>query len=220
MFQKEETKLLPLMIQMFAEDLQEKEEVDDDKTKESDSSNKNQESEKKYTDDEVNKISKKNEDKAIKKLMKDLGIDDIESAKNILSTARAEKEKNKTAEDKSQELSKTLLEKDKMLSQKNEKLVNALLESRLMREGVESSKIDRAKKMISSSSVLGDDGEVDDELISSEIEKLLNDFPEFKAKSNDDTKPKGFKFGSDNSDDKGKSKPVDPSQMKRWNRFK
>lgn len=220
MFQKEETKLLPLLIQMFAEENQNKEDIDDNKDKDSDSTDKDQEPEKKYTDDDVNKISKKNEDKAIKKLMKDLGIDDIESAKVILSTARDEKEKNKSEEDKNQELNKSLSDKDKLISQKNEKLVSALLESRLMRSGVDASKIDRAKKMISTSSVLNEDSEVDEDLMNSEIEKLLSDFPEFKTKSTDDAKLKGFKFGSDGSDDKGKSKSVDPSQMKRWNRFK
>ena len=49
--------------------------------------------EKKYTDDDVNAVSLKNSDKAVKKLLKELGIDATDegkaSAKQILADAKA-----------------------------------------------------------------------------------------------------------------------------------
>lgn len=45
------------------------------------------EPEKKYTDDDVNNISKKNSEKAVNKLLKELGITDKEKAKKILAEA-------------------------------------------------------------------------------------------------------------------------------------
>lgn len=221
-------RLLPLNVQMFAEDPDNdagdgeqgnNQDDGDNKNNGSEDKSKEKEPEKKYTDDDVNKISKKNSDKAVNKLMKDLGIDDVEEAKTILANARAEKEKNKSAEEKANDLSNSLTEKDKKIAEKNQQLVEALLENRLLHSGVESSKIARAVKMISTSSVLNEDGEVDSDLMTSEIEKLLKDFPEFKSKSSEDRKEKGFKFGSDGKDDKAKKQDV-ASTTKRWNRFR
>lgn len=221
-------KRLPLNIQYFADEGSDNEDDDSDDVEDNNNGNKesdnkgnnSKESEKKYTDKEVNDISKKNVDKATKKLMKDLGIDDVEEAKTILANARAEKEKNKSAEDKANDYTKALSDKDNLISETKTKLVDALLENRLMKQGVDSGKIARAIKMIDAASVLNEDGEVDNDLMTTEIEKLLKEFPEFKNKSEDENKSKGFKFGSDGKDDKGKEKKQDPTQMKRWNRFR
>lgn len=219
---------LSLSIQRFAEE----KEVDSETDDESNDKNDNKESDKKdskseekksdktYTDDEVNSISKKNADKATKKLMKDLGIEDVEEAKTILANARAEKEKNKSAEDRANDLTRALSDKDSEISKTKSQLVDALLENRLMKQGVDSSKIARAVKMIDTSSVLNDDSEVDSDLMNTEIEKLLKEFPEFKTKSDTEEKNKGFRFGSDGKDDKGKIKQEEPIQSKRWNRFR
>ncbi len=217
------TKLLPLRIQLFAEsseDGKDGEKAQSEENNGGDSNNGEQKSEpeKKYTDDDVNNISKKNVDKATKKLMKDLGIDDIEEAKSILANARAEKEKNKTAEDKTNELTNSLSEKDKVISQKNDLLVSALLENSLMHEGVEPSKIARAVRMISTTSVLNEEGDIDNDLMKAEVDKLLKEFPEFKKKSEENTN-KGFKFGSDGKQDTGKIQE-NTSSVKRWNRFR
>lgn len=216
------SKFMSLNIQLFAE---QSNADNDDSNNESDENNDKEESskeekkelEKKYTDDDVNNISKKNSEKAVKKLMKDLGIDDVEEAKSILANARAEKEKNKTAEDKANELSNNLSDKDKKLTERTEKLATALLENALIREGVESSRIARATSMIKTSNVLNEDGDVDSDLIKSEIEKLLKEFPEFKKRDKEETN-KGFKFGSDGKQDTGKAKET-TTPVKRWNRF-
>lgn len=46
--------------------------------------------EKKYTEEEMNGISKKNSEKAVKKMLKDLGIEDQEKARAILKKAAEE----------------------------------------------------------------------------------------------------------------------------------
>lgn len=219
---------LSLNIQRFAEEEKDNSNTDDesnDRDDNKDSDKKDGKSEEKksdkiYTDDEVNSISKKNADKATKKLMKDLGIEDVEEAKTILANARAEKEKNKSAEDKANDLTKALSDKDSEISKTKSQLVDALLENRLMKQGVDSSKIARAVKMIDTPSVLNDDGEVDSDLMNTEIENLLKEFPEFKSKTDSNDKNKGFKFGSDGKDDKGKTKQEEPTNAKRWNRFR
>ena len=101
-------KFMSLDIQLFAEDDKQPADNNEDKNDNEGTEGKdNSEPEKKYTDDDVNSISKKNVDKATKKLIRDLGIEDIEEAKIILSNARAEKDKNKTPEDKTNDLNKT-----------------------------------------------------------------------------------------------------------------
>lgn len=227
-FEEKFKNMLSLNIQRFAEekevdsetDDESKDKDDDKQSDKKDSKSEEKKSDKTYTDDEVNSISKKNVDKATKKLMKDLGIEDVEEAKTILANARAEKEKNKSAEDKANDLTRALSDKDSEISKTKSQLVDALLENRLMKQGVDLSKIARAVKMIDTPSVLNDDGEVDSDLMNTEIEKLLKEFPEFKSKTDLDDKNKGFKFGSDGKDDKGKTKQEEPTQSKRWNRFR
>lgn len=221
------TKLMSLNIQLFAEkDLEEqdeqKQENKEDRQNSSDDSKKeNKESKKelKYTDDDVNNISKKNSEKATKKLMKDLGIEDIEKAKQILAQARAEEEKNKTPEDKTNDLNNELSIKDNIIQQKNQRLAEAILELRLGANGIkDSNKIDRAKRMIPYESIIDEEGEIDEELIKKEIKSLLNDFPEFKSEKEDSKK--GFQFGSDGKENKEKTEQKKPTiSQKRWNRF-
>lgn len=66
----------------------------------------NTEPEKKYSEEEMNGISKKNSEKAVAKVLKELGITDKVKAKEILSKAAAEEaansENNGTGEEMSQ----------------------------------------------------------------------------------------------------------------------
>lgn len=217
---------LPLDIQLFAEEEKEEEQEEKEESKEEKTSEKGSKSEKeeskkeaKYTDDDVNNISKKNSDKAVKKLMKDLGIDDIEKAKQILSTARAEEEKKKTPEDKKNDLTTELSKKDMLIQEKNKELAQTKLELKLSSAGIKDfKKLERAKKMIPYENVIDEDGELSEELMKQEIKSLLEDFPEFKSEKKDEKK--GFQFGSDGKEDKGKvDKKKQVVSQKRWNRF-
>ena len=101
---------MPLDIQLFADSGEEdnanntNQEVDDTSKETKASEEKETKSEeKKYTDKELNDISLKNEQKALAKQLKDLGIDDVEKAKSILAKAREDEEKAKSVDEKTQE---------------------------------------------------------------------------------------------------------------------
>ena len=192
--------LMPLNIQMFADsgeddnaDVQ-NQEVDDtsknvkvDEKKETKSSD-----EKKYSDKELNDISLKNEQKALAKQLKDLGIDDVEKAKSILAKAREDEEKSKSVDQKTQEA-----------IQKAEKAtleaINAKIENALLRKNVKDEKITRAVRLIDKKNILDKDGTLDQSKLNAEVEDLLKDFPELVEKTNEEKK--GFKIGDDGKEE-------------------
>ena len=192
--------LMPLNIQMFAESGEDdnanvqNQEVDDtsknvkvDEKKETKSSD-----EKKYSDKELNDISFKNEQKALAKQLKDLGIDDVEKAKSILAKAREEEEKAKSVDQKTQEA-----------IQKAEKAtleaINAKIENALLRKNVKDEKITRAVRLIDKKNILDKDGTLDQSKLNAEVEDLLKDFPELVGKTNEENK--GFKIGDDGKEE-------------------
>lgn len=193
--------LMPLNIQMFAESGEgdnanvQDQEVDDtsknvkvDEKKETKSSD-----EKKYSDKELNDISFKNEQKALAKQLKDLGIDDVEKAKSILAKAREEEEKAKSVDQKTQEA-----------IQKAEKAtleaINAKIENALLRKNVKDEKITRAVRLIDKKNILDKDGTLDQSKLNAEVEELLKDFPELVGKTSEEKK--GFKIGDDGKEEK------------------
>lgn len=193
--------LMPLNIQMFAESGEDdnanvqNQEVDDtsknvkvDEKKETKSSD-----EKKYSDKELNDISLKNEQKALAKQLKDLGIDDVEKAKSILAKAREDEEKSKSVDQKTQEA-----------IQKAEKAtleaINAKIENALLRKNVKDEKITRAVRLIDKKNILDKDGTLDQSKLNAEVEDLLKDFPELVGKTSEEKK--GFKIGDDGKEEK------------------
>lgn len=193
--------LMPLNIQMFADSGEDdnanvqNQEVDDtsknvkvDEKKETKSSD-----EKKYSDKELNDISLKNEQKALAKQLKDLGIDDVEKAKAILAKAREDEEKSKSVDQKTQEA-----------IQKAEKAtleaINAKIENALLRKNVKDEKITRAVRLIDKKNILDKDGTLDRSKLNAEVEDLLKDFPELVGKTSEEKK--GFKIGDDGKEEK------------------
>lgn len=193
--------LMPLNIQMFADSGEDdnanvqNQEVDDtsknvkvDEKKETKSSD-----EKKYSDKELNDISLKNEQKALAKQLKDLGIDDVEKAKAILAKAREDEEKSKSVDQKTQEA-----------IQKAEKAtleaINAKIENALLRKNVKDEKITRAVRLIDKKNILDKDGTLDQSKLNAEVEDLLKDFPELVGKTSEEKK--GFKIGDDGKEEK------------------
>ena len=196
----EQEVLMPLNIQLFADGGEEdnannsNQEANDasketkaDETKETKSSD-----EKKYTDKELNDISLKNEQKALAKQLKDLGIDDVEKAKSILAKAREEEEKAKSVNEKTQEAIKRA-EKATL------EAINAKIENALLRKNVKDEKVTRAVRLVDKKNILDEDGSLDQSKLDTEIEELLKDFPELIGKSDDDKK--GFKIGSDGKEE-------------------
>lgn len=194
-----DSKRMPLNIQLFAEGGEENQENNtqnsvDEKEKTNTEENNAENTSKKvktYTDEEVNGISKKNVDKALAKQLKDLGIEDIEKAKAILTKAREDEEKNKTSDDKSKELT------DK-LNKASVEIVNSKIENALLRKGINESKVERAVRLINKSNILEKDGTIDSGKLTTEIEEVLKEFPELISKKEED---KSFKIGGDGKEE-------------------
>lgn len=195
----EQKVLMPLNIQLFAESGEENNANDNqevDNTSKNTKADEQKETkvsdEKKYSDKELNDISLKNEQKALAKQLKDLGIDDVEKAKSILAKAREEEEKAKSVDEKTQEALKKA-EKATL------EAINAKIENALLRKSVKEEKISRAIKLIEKNKILDKDGSLDESKLSEEIEELLKDWPELISKL--DEKQKGFKIGDDGKEE-------------------
>lgn len=148
--------------------------------------------EKKYTDKELNDISLKNEQKALAKQLKDLGIDDIEKAKSILAKAKEDEEKSKSVDEKTQEALKKA-EKATL------EAINTKIENALLRKNVKDEKITRAVRLVDKKNILDENGTLDESKLNTEIEDLLKDFPELVSKSDDSKKT--FKIGDDGKEE-------------------
>lgn len=195
----EQKVLMPLDIQMFAESGEEDNannqnlEVNDtSKDTKANDKKETKANEKKYSDEELNAISLKNEQKALANQLKDLGIDDVEKAKSILAKAREEEEKAKSVDEKTQEALKKA-EKATL------EAINTKIENALLRKGINDKKVTRAVRLVDKKNILDKDGEIDQSKLETEIEDLLKDFPELINKTEEDKK--GFKIGDDGKEE-------------------
>lgn len=148
--------------------------------------------EKKYTDKELNDISLKNEQKALAKQLKELGIDDVEKAKSILAKAREDEEKSKSVDEKTQEAIKKA-EKATI------EAINAKIENALLRKNIKEGKVTRAVRLVDKNNILDENGSLDESKLNTEIEDLLKDFPELIAKNEENKK--SFKIGDDGKEE-------------------
>ena len=162
-------------------------------------------SEKKYSDEDMNNIVKKNTSKAEQKLLKSLGITDVEKAKEILKAA-AETETNENGTQAN------------ALEQVTQRAVKAEIKNILAEKGFVGKKADRMLNLITLNECINDNGEIDAEKVESELESVKSDFPElFSA---DEKSKSGFRFGSDGDSEHNESGVKKPAEnKKRWNRF-
>ena len=194
----EQKVLMPLDIQLFADSGEEdnvnnNQEVDNNsKDVKADDKKETKTNEKKYSDKELNDISLKNEQKALAKQLKDLGIDDVEKAKSILAKAKEDEEKAKSVDEKTQEAIKRA-EKATL------EAINAKIENALLRKGINDKKVTRAVRLVDKKNILDKDGELDQSKLETEIDELLKDFPELINKTAEDKK--GFKIGDDGKEE-------------------
>lgn len=153
------------------------------------------EEEKKYTDKQLNDISLKNEQKAVNKLLKDLGIslDEVEKANGILAKAREEEEAAKSVDEKTQETIKRA-ERAEL------EAINSRIENAMLRKGIKDEKVERAVRLVDKKNILDEKGQLDQGKLNTEIEDLLKVFPELIEKSQDEKV--GFKIGGDGKQDK------------------
>ena len=195
----EQEVLMPLNLQLFAEGGEEdnannqNQEVNDtSKDTKANDKKETKTNEKKYSDEELNAISLKNEQKALANQLKDLGIDDVEKAKSILAKAKEDEEKAKSVDEKTQEAIKRA-EKATL------EAINAKIENALLRKNIKEEKVTRAVRLVDKKNILDKDGSLDQSKLDTEIEELLKDFPELISKTEEDKK--GFKIGDDGKED-------------------
>lgn len=160
--------------------------------------------EKKYSDTELNAISLKNSNKAIKKMLGDLGIEDTDegraSAKEILAKAKAEAAKKaEAAADGSKE----------KLSAAINKAVQAHGMLALVARGVPADKAGRFAKLLDLSGVADEGGEIDEDKLKTAVEDLLKEWPEALPKAEEKI---GFKVGSNGKE----TKESDDDEMDKW----
>lgn len=164
------------------------------------------EPEKKYTDDDVNNISKKNSEKAVNKLLKELGITDKEEAKQILADAAAKKAAQQPpAEDNAK------------VAELTASLENSVLENIMLSQHVKPEKVQRAVKLIDRKDCLDDEGNFNREKAAEAVKALFEEWPELAAGEAKDKV--GFQIGSDGEQKPGSAGTAKPVKQKSWNRF-
>ena len=164
------------------------------------------EPEKKYTDDDVNAISLKNSDKAVKKLLKELGIDATDegkaAAKQIIADAKAAAAKDKPADKPAEDNGK--------YEAAMQKIAMAQGTIALISRGVPAEKAARFAKLLDLSGAIDEAGEIDEEGMGAAVDALLKDWPEALGKAGDKV---GFKIGSDGKETKENS---EDAEMEKW----
>lgn len=164
------------------------------------------EPEKKYTDADVNNISKKNSEKAVNKLLKDLGITDVDKAKKILADAAA-------AEDASQSVGQD----DTRVAELNASLEASVLENIMLTEHVNPEKVARAVKLIDRADCLDDEGKFSRDKAHEAVKKLFEEWPELASKA--EGTQVGFAIGGDGKQNTAPAGADKPVKQKSWNRF-
>ncbi len=173
-----------------------------------------QSEEKKYTDTEMNNISKKNSEKAVNKLLKELGITDREKAKQILAQAA---ENEKSAQSRQQNESSRESQLASQLEEATKQAQNAVLENVFLTQSVKAEKISKAVKLIDMKDCLDENGIFSREKAQTAVTELLKEWPELIAR-NDNTQV-GFKIGADTSSQNLSGVPQKKTVQKSWNKF-
>ena len=175
--------------------------------------------EKKYTDNELNDIVKKKSEKAVSKLMSELGIKDKAKAKEILQKAAKEEAKNNPAPTGNAEDSALRNE----LAEAKRERETAILENVFLTSNVQPAKVEKAVRLIDLDKCRDEDGNFDRAKAKTEIEALLKEWPELAVKPADNNV--GFQIGSDGQQEKGgktaSTTVQNPqSNLRPWNKTK
>lgn len=173
-----------------------------------------QEPEKKYTEEEMNGISKKNSEKAVNKLLKELGITDRVKAKEILSKAAAEE----AASSGNNGTDEQMTQIRQALAKEKERADSAVLESLLLGAHVDAKKVSKAARLVDREKCVDEDGNFDREKASAQIAELLKEWPELVVKA--DGENVGFVIGGDGKPGESPKKPPEKKPVQHsWNKF-
>lgn len=174
----------------------------------------NTEPEKKYSEEEMNGISKKNSEKAVAKVLRELGITDKVKAKEILSKAAAEEAANSANNGTGEEMTQI----QQALAKERERADGAVLESLLLAAHVDAKKVAKAARLVERDKCVDDDGNFDREKASAQVAELLKEWPELVVKADEGNV--GFVIGGDGKQGADQKKtPEKKVPQKRWNRF-
>lgn len=172
--------------------------------------------EKKYTEEEMNGISKKNSEKAVNKLLNELGITDKEKAKSILQKA-AQEEAAQQASTGNDNVSEQL--RSELVAERAEK-ERAMLEAVFLTERVDPAKIAKTVRLIDLDDCRDDEKKFDRTKAQEAVKALLKEWPELAPKT--DAGNVGFTIGSDGQQTEGgnnSAKTTKAPPQKSWNRF-
>lgn len=183
-----------------------------------DTGNAGNEPAKTHSDEDVNNIVKKNVAKAEKKLLADLGITDIEKAKQILATANAAADTTANGGDNTDNnAGDSALQSQ--LAEANLRADNAVLETVLHQNRVKAEKVEKAVKLIYRKDCLDEDGKFSKEKADEAVKALLKDWPELAEAKGDDGSSTGFRIGSDGAEQRTDSAQGKQLPQKKWNKF-
>jgi len=148
----------------------------DDGTEDSsdDSSNTDKKKDKSFTQDDVSKIAAREAKKAQEKILKELGVKNVKSAKQGLSDYKKQQDAQKTDAEKAIERAKTLEDENSA----NSKTLKTL------ETKVSAMKADVDPKSVDDVVVLANNLVDDDTDIDAAIEKVIEKYPQFKRASN------------------------------------
>ncbi len=171
----------------------------------------------KYSEEDMNNITKKNEEKAKKKLLADLGITDVEQAKQILAKANADSQNNAAGDNTGNNAGDSALQSQ--LDEANMRADNAVLETVLHKNNVKAEKIEKAVKLIDRKDCLDDEGKFSKEKADAAVKELLKDWPELTGANGGDNSNAGFRIGSDGQNQTADGSSQKQTVQKSWNRF-
>ena len=175
-----------------------------------------QEPEKKYTEEEMNGITKKNSEKAVAKLLKELGITDKVKAKEIL--AKAAEDEAKAASSESNGTDEQMSQIQQALAKERERADNAILESLLLSAHVDTKKVTKAVRLVDREKCVDEDGNFDRDKASEQIFELLKEWPELIAKADEGNV--GFVIGGDGQQEGGAKPSSERKTVQHsWNKF-
>lgn len=177
-------RFLPLNLQFFAEGGEDGDQTpteqsgEQEQTNETGTDSQEQSEEKLFRQEDVNNIVAREAKKAQEKLLKELGIDDFDNAKDGLAKFREWQESQKTEQEKQQEKLQELQTNNETLANKNANLKAQLV---AVKKGV---KADSVEDVIALAERLVNDETTIDDAIKQVIEK----YPQF-AQSEEEQKP-------------------------------
>jgi len=144
-----------------------------------------------FSQDDVTRIATREKEEgrrsALKDLMEQLGITDVEEAKTLLANARAAEEAKKTeAEKQAAEMQKATKAAEKAAADAQRERLTARIERHLVRAGIS---VEDDAKLTRLTRLVDVDNDADDDKVKDAVEQLKKDMPEVFGETKPGNKP-------------------------------